>query len=698
MHSIQTELGGRTLFIETGRIARQTDGAAWVRYGDTIALITVVSDKEPPRELRDFFPLTVEYREKTYAAGKIPGGFFKREGKPREKEILSSRLIDRPIRPLFPEGFFNDVQIVVSILSSDMENDGDILGIIGSSIALNISCIPFEEVISAVRIGRLGGSLVLNPTFSQIPYSDINIVVVATDDAIIMVEGEMREVSEDDLVDAINFAHDEIRKINKIQKEFISNFDTKKMEYVNPFEQFPELKEQVSSFLEDKLPALLDISDKNLRKQEYKRLLSLTREKFKNEEENNEKIISYYFERKMHSLIRNMLFKDKKRIGNRGFSEIRPIDIMIGVLPRAHGSSIFTRGETQALVTTTLGTVNDRQLIDDLEGESWKSYMLHYNFPAFSVGEIGGLRGPGRREIGHGNLAERALAAVIPAEEIFPYTIRIVSEILESNGSSSMATVCGASMALMDAGVPIKSPVAGVSIGLLKDNNDFITITDIIGDEDHHGDMDFKVAGTEDGITAIQLDIKIKGINEDILRCGIKQARDAHFKIISIMKQTLDKPRAELSEFAPQILSFDIDNERIGEVIGQGGRSIRSIIETTGTEINIEDDGKVTISSMNKENNLRAKEIIENILAVPELGKIYTGKVKKIATFGAFVEFLPNQEGLVHISQLADKKVAKVEDVINVGDEIKVKIIKIDEQKGVSLSYKEAIREIEANK
>lgn len=695
VHTQELEIGGRKLTIETGRMAKQADGAVLVRYGDTVVLVTAVGADEP-REGIDFFPLTVEYREQAYAAGRIPGGFFKREGKPRDKEILSARLIDRPIRPLFPEGFRNEVQIVALILSADQENDSDILGMIGASAALSISDIPFNGPIAAVRVGLIDGQYVINPTFPQLEESRLDIVIAGSRDSITMVEAGAREVSEDQIVAAIEFGHGYIKQIVAMQDQLVRQCGKPKRT-ISPAERNEALMDKVRAMTLDKIRAANVLPQKEVRQEAIKRLTAEAQEALKEEFPDSGKAIKAMVEEIQSEDLRERIIKEGKRADGRGLTDIRPITCEVGVLPRTHGSALFTRGETQSLAVTTLGTGKDEQLIEDLEGEYTKSYMLHYNFPPFSVGEVKPIRGPGRREIGHGALAERAVQPMIPAEERFPYTVRVVSDILESNGSSSMASVCGASLSLMDAGVPIKSPVAGIAMGLVMEKGQVAILSDIMGLEDHLGDMDFKVAGTREGITALQLDIKVQGLTQEILQQALAQAHQGRMHILDIMTQTLAKPRAELSAYAPRILSLMIPPDKIGMVIGPGGKTIRALQEEYGVKIDIDDDnsGRVAIASVGVAGIAGAEACYERIklmTAEPEIGKIYQARVVKIMNFGAFVEFMPGQEGLVHISELDKKRVEKVEDVVKEGQQIMVKLIKVDPDTGkVSLSRKQAM-------
>lgn len=683
---LELELEGKILTLETGKVAKQANGAALVRLGDTVILATAVEAKQVDEE-QDFFPLLVDYREKAYAAGKIPGGFFKREGRPSEKETVSARLIDRTLRPLFPEGYFKEVQIMVMVLSSDQENDADVPGLIGASTALSISQIPFYQPVGAVRIGRLNGEFVVNPTFSELEQSDIDLVVAGTKEFVNMVEGECREVSERDLLSALEFGHERIKLIVKLQEDLRAQVGKPKPQ-VEPPPPDAELMEAVATLGLKGIKEANRTSDKHKREEKLEVLLdSITLELLEKFPESERKIKSILQELEKKDM-RQMILNERRRTDGRGIDQIRPITCEVGILPRTHGSAIFTRGQTQSLSVTTLGTKIDEQRIDDLEGESTKSYMLHYNFPPFSVGEIRFIRGPGRREIGHGVLAERAIQPVIPGEEVFPYTVRIVSDILESNGSSSMATVCAGSLSLMDAGVPIKSPVAGIAMGLIKEKDKQTILTDILGVEDHLGDMDFKVTGTRQGITAFQMDVKISGVDLALLQEALTRAREARLHVLDKMEQTIAKPRPELSAYAPRIIILKVKPEKIGEIIGPGGKMIRSIIEQSGAKIDIEDDGSVFIASVDQKAGELAQDLILKLIEEPEIGKEYLGKVKRITPFGAFVEILPGQDGLVHISELDTRRVNKVEDVLSLGDEVKVKIIGIDPEGKIRLSRK----------
>jgi len=682
-------LGGRNLSIETGKLAKQANGSVIVQYEDTIVLAAAVAAKKPLKDV-DFFPLSVEYREKAYAAGKIPGGYFKREGRPSENEVLSARIIDRPLRPLFPDNFKNEVQIMVFVLSADRENDPDVLGVIGASAALSISDIPFLGPMSAVRVGKINSEFIINPTYNEIEDSNIDLVIAGTEDSIVMVEGESQEISEDEMIAALDFGHQHIKQICALQNELIAEISKPKMEII--VEQLDEnLLNQVHQIAEPRLQEIITIQEKSERSTAFSELVEQSQSSSEEQYPESALIIKEEIEKIQKQFVRSMILNENKRLDGRQPDEIRPITCELGLLPRAHGSALFTRGQTQALAATTLGTKMDEQKMDELEGEFYKSYMLHYNFPSFSVGEVRPIRGPSRREIGHGNLAERAIKHVIPGDAVFPYTIRIVSDILESNGSSSMATVCAGSLSLMDAGVPIKGAVAGIAMGMVKEQDRYVILSDILGDEDHLGDMDFKVAGTRNGINAFQMDIKTKGISLDILREALEQAKQGRLHILEIMDQTIEKPRSELSSYAPRILIFKVDVNLIGTIIGPGGKTIREIIDKTDVAIDISDEGVVTIASVDPENGFRAKEIIENLIRKPEVGMVYTGKVKRITSYGAFVEILPGKEGLLHISQIEHSRINRVEDVLKVGDSVQVKLLKIDEQGKLDLSRKALI-------
>lgn len=689
MHIEELTIDDKKYTIETGKMAKQADGAVIVRLGDTMVLVTVVGATEPSEKL-DFFPLTVDYREKAYSAGKIPGGFFKREGRPSENEILSSRIIDRSIRPLFGAGYKNEVQILISVLSSDKENDADVLGITGASAALLLSDIPFNEPIAGVRVGRVNGQLILNPTFAELQDSDLELVIAASEESIIMVEGEAHEISEADMLTALDFGHEKIQQLITMQKNLLPKAGKTKWEY-RAVTLPEEVEQQIPQMVTEPLAEILKIEDKKERKMALSKLIDETVEKFVEEYPDSVSLISEKIHDIEKEIVRKQISSEGKRIDGRGLDDIRPITCEVGLLPRVHGSALFTRGQTQALATTTLGTKMDEQKIDDLEGEFWKSYMLHYNFPPFCVGEIRPMRGTGRREVGHGNLAERSIKPAMPSDSIFPYTVRIVSDILESNGSSSMATVCAGSLALMDAGVPLKTPIAGIAMGLIKEGDTFHVLTDILGDEDHLGDMDFKVAGSKNGITGFQMDIKIKGIHSEVLADALDKAKNARLAILDKMNETLAAPRENLSLYAPRITSFKVAVDSIGMIIGPGGKTIRDITEKTNATINIEDDGTVIIASTDSEQAKEAKRMIDSLIEEPEAGKVYRGKVKKITNFGAFVEILPGKEGLLHISEIEHHRINRVEDVLQVGDEVEVKLLKIDPNGKFDLSRKALI-------
>lgn len=689
VNSVEIEVREKGLSFETGKMARQADGSVVARYGDTVILATAVSSKTP-REGIDFFPLTIDYQEKTYSAGKIPGGFFKREGRPTEKEVLTSRLIDRPIRPLFPKGFACETQGIVSVLSYGDENIADLLGITAMSAALHISDIPFEGPVGAVRIGRVSGSFVINPDLREVEECDINLVVAGTEEAVAMVEGSAQEMSEKDLLEAIDIAHREIKRLCQAQNDFRAKAGRPKRTVIPPVTD-ETLENTVREMALGRIKEAIVIPDKMLRQAALDDIRKEIIEQLNTEEKNISAEVSAVFHDIEKQLVRNMILNDNIRADGRNPEQIRQISAEVGILPRTHGSALFIRGETQCLAVVTLGTSDDEQRIDSLEGETSKTFMLHYNFPPFSVGEVKPLRSPGRREIGHGILAERSLKAVMPSKTEFPYTVRIVSDILESNGSSSMATVCGGTLALMDAGVPIKSPVAGIAMGLIKEGDRFVVLTDILGLEDHLGDMDFKVTGTANGICAFQMDTKIGGIPKAVMEKALEQARQGRMFILGKMKETIEGPRPDLSMHAPRIYTMHIKQEKIRDVIGTGGKVIRGIIEQTGVKIDIDDSGLINIAASDGEAAQKAIDIINNITAEAELGKIYMGKVKRIMDFGAFVEIIPGTEGLLHISQLDDKRVAKVTDVVNEGDEVLVKVIEIDKMGRIRLSRKEAM-------
>jgi polyribonucleotide nucleotidyltransferase len=683
----EIEIGGKQFSLETGRFAKQADGAVMARYGDTMVLATVVANDEPTPGL-DYFPLQVEYREKAASAGKIPGGFFKREARPSEKEILSARVIDRPIRPMFPDWYQCETQIIVTVYSSDQEHDGDVLGAVAASAALAISDIPFTGPIAEVRVGRLEGALVINPTYSQLQSSDVDITVAGTDDSIVMVEGEAREISEKEMLDVLTFAHGYIKQICALQLELAREVGKPKRSEPES-DAYAPLKADVKHLADERIRALAGTAllkeDRAKQTAELQReVLAALAEKYPDKEG----VIKDALHDLEYHAMRDMILSHGRRLDGRGLREIRPITIEVGLLPRTHGSALFQRGETQSLTTLTLGTKLDEQVIDGLFPESSKRFMLHYNFPPFSVGEVGRLGTTGRREIGHGNLAERSIKNVMPPENAFPYTVRLVSDILESNGSSSMATVCAATLALMDGGAPLTKPVAGIAMGLVKEGDRVAILSDILGNEDHLGDMDFKVAGTPDGITACQMDIKIRGISIEIMQTALEQAREGRMHILGKMKEAIAEPRADLSSFAPRLTTLMIPVDMIGAVIGPGGKNIRKIVSDSGAEINIEDDGSVVVAATSKESADKAIAAISRITEVPEIGKIYNATVKKIMDFGVFVEFLPGKEGLVHVSQLDVKRVGNPADVVKVGDVFDVKIVDKDDQGRWKLSRK----------
>jgi polyribonucleotide nucleotidyltransferase len=683
-------LGGRPLVIEYGKVAKQANAAVLVRYGDTVVLVTAVMAAKP-REGIDFFPLLVDYEERLYAVGKIPGGFIKREGRPAESAVLAARMIDRPIRPLFPEGFRNDVQVVATVLSVEPDNDPGLAAMIGAAAALHISEIPFLGPIGGVKVGRVDGQYILNPTVAQMERTDMQITVAGTKDAIMMVEAGAKEITETEALEGILFGHEAIKEIVAFIEKIREEVGKPKVDVIL-FEPDPEINAAVREYAAANLASAIKTADKLLREELVNRVKEEALQHFETEMGEafaaTVKTVKEVLDTMEKEEVRRMIAVDKIRPDGRGLAEIRPITCEVGVLPRTHGTGLFTRGQTQVLTVCTLGRVSEEQILDGLGEEESKRYIHHYNFPSYSVGEVRPQRSPGRREIGHGALAERALVPVIPSEEEFPYTIRLVSEVLESNGSSSQASVCGSTLALMDAGVPIKKPVAGVAMGLLKDGDDFAILTDIQGLEDHFGDMDFKVAGTSEGITAIQMDIKITGIGKDILTQALAQAKAGRLFILDKMLAAIAEPRKELSPYAPRIITFEIDPDRIRDVIGPGGKMIRKIVEETGTEIDIEDDGRVFIAAVDAKAGAKAQEIIKRLTSDVEIGAVYMGKVTRLMNFGAFVEVLPGKEGLVHISQLAKERVAKVEDVVNVGDEIMVKVVEIDKQGRVNLSRK----------
>ena len=688
MHTRDISVGGRTISIETGRLAKQADRSVLVRSGDTIVLVTACAASNP-REGIDFLPLTVDYREYTYASGRIPGGFFKPEGKPSEKEVLTSRLIDRPIRPLFAQGWRHETQIIALLISADAENDSDVLAITGASAALALSSIPFTRTIAGVRVGHVDGQFVINPTFEQRRTSRLDLVVAGTKDAIVMVEAGAKEVSEGEMVEALERAHNAI-------KEIVAGIDAlaaqagKAKTQVSVKEISKEFYREVEEKAYGPLADAMRIKDKLENYGSVDEVLADLVASFPEAEIERRSDAKTIFKELKEKVMRDEALERGKRLDGRAFDEIRPITIEVGVLPRAHGSVVFTRGETQALVTATLGTAEDQQKIETLDGEQWKRFMLHYNFPPFSVGEVQFLRGPGRREVGHGALAERALAPMIPAEEKFPYTIRVVSDILESNGSSSMASVCGGSLAMMDAGVPLKSAVAGVAMGLIMDETTgrYAVLSDIAGAEDHYGDMDFKVAGTRDGITALQMDIKVGGITMEIMRKALEQANRGRMFILDKMLETIGQSHSNVSAYAPRIVTIKIPVDKIRDVIGPGGKMIRSIIERTGVKIDVEDNGTVNVASADEASAAKAIGIIQELTATPELNKTYMGKVQRITDFGAFIEIMPGLDGLLHVSEIAHHRVKDVRDELKEGDQVMVKVINIDPSGKIRLSRK----------
>ncbi len=691
-HQVSVEIGGRTLTFETGKIARQAHGAVVARYGDTVMLATACMDNKAAE--KDFLPLTVDYREYTYSAGKIPGGFFKREGRPSEREILTSRLIDRPLRPLFPEGWSTETQVVAMVLSADSENDPDVIGVTASSAALYCSNIPFDKPIAAVRVGLIDGKLVCNPTVADQKTSLLNIVVAGTDEAIVMVEAGSLEVSEDTVVDALTFGHEQIRKIIAAIRELYAMVKPQKIA-VTP----PAFDEALAKEIEQKFgPGLHDALDtaKHPKLESYGLVDAIKHEildSIPEEDEDRRKLAYRAFERLREKYFREDILVRRRRPDARPFDGIRKITCEIGLLPRVHGSALFTRGETQALATVTLGTKEDKQRLDLLfEEEAFKRFMLHYNFPPFSVGEVKFLRGPGRREIGHGALAERALISLLPAEEDFPYAMRLVSDILESNGSSSMATVCGGSLALMDAGVPLKSPCAGIAMGLVVEGSNYAILTDIAGAEDHYGDMDFKVAGTRQGITALQMDIKVGGVGIPMMREALAQARKARLEILDIMDATIGTPRSEISTYAPHLFMLTIPTDKIRDLIGPGGKKIRSITEATGVKIDVMDDGRVHVFAADGKAAEQALKMVRDVTATAEIGKTYLGTVVRIAEFGAFVEIFPGTDGLLHISEIAEQRIRSVRDALKEGDQVMVKVLAIEGNK-IRLSRKALLKE-----
>ena len=687
VHQLEKQFAGRPLRIETGRLAKQAAGSALVQYGETVVLAAVtVSDHE---STLPFFPLTVEYREKSYAAGKIPGGFIKREGRPGDQEVLSARLIDRSLRPLFPKGFKNEIQVFVYVLSADQENDADILGITAASLALSISKVPWNGPVAGIRVGRVDGEFVINPTFQDLESSDLDMVVTGRPGSIMMVEGGALELTEEELAGALEKAFEATTELLDLEQEIISKAATPKMEWTAP--EIPEdIETRVTELAGERISEALNLPEKSERVQALSALKVTVVDQLSEEFPDNVSDVAKVLDRIEYETMRAQVLERGERVDGRDLVTVRPITCEVGVLPRTHGSAVFTRGQTQALVSTTLGTVSDEQRIDNIDTprETTKSFMLHYNFPPFSTGEVRPVRGVSRREIGHGALAERALQALLPPYEEFPYTIRVVSDVLESNGSSSMATVCGGSLALMDAGVPIKAPCAGVAMGLIKEGERVAILTDILGTEDHLGDMDFKVAGTAAGVTSIQMDIKIDGLDIAIMRQALDQARTARLHILDVMGQTIAKPRDSLSKYAPRIITVQINPERIGDIIGPKGKTIRGIQEETGAELNVDDSGLITISAVDGNAGERARQMVEAIVEEPEVGKIYEGVVKSTTAFGAFVEILPGVEGLLHISELKHERVERTEDVVKKGDVVRVKLLEVDGKGRMRLSRK----------
>jgi polyribonucleotide nucleotidyltransferase len=686
---VERQFAGRTLRLESGRLAKQAAGSCLVQYGETVVLAAVtVSDKVSPLP---FFPLTVEYREKSYAAGKIPGGFLKREGRPSDEEILSARVTDRSVRPLFPEGFKNEIQVFIYVLSADQENDADVLGVTAASAALAMSKVPWNGPIAAVRVGRVESDWILNPTFQQLEFSDIDMIVTGSRDSIVMVEGGALELTEAEVIKALEVAHKGIRELLDAEQELVAELRQPKMEWTK-VEPPADLVDRVKALAEPRIAEALNLPEKAERAQALAALKSTVQDQLAADFPENVKDVSTVLEDIEYRTMREQVLSRSERVDGRDLDTVRPITCEVGVLPRTHGSALFTRGQTQALVSATLGTTRDEQRIDsiDVAQETTKSFMLHYNFPPFSTGEVKMIRGTSRREVGHGALAERAIQAILPSYETFPYTIRIVSDILESNGSSSMATVCGASLALYDAGVPVKSACAGVAMGLIKEGSRVAVLTDILGSEDHLGDMDFKVAGTREGVTSIQMDIKIEGLDFTILAEALEKAKRARLHILDIMERVLPQPRAELSKYAPRIITIQIPPDKIGDLIGPKGKTIRAIQEQTGAEINVDDSGMVTISSVGSGGE-QARDIIAGMIQTPEVGKIYEGVVKSTTAFGAFVEILPGVEGLLHISELQHGRTERTEDVVKKGDKVRVKLLEVDERGRMRLSRKALI-------
>jgi polyribonucleotide nucleotidyltransferase len=692
-HSVNTQINKQALSIETGKVAKQADGAVIVRCGGTMVLSTVVAAKAPMEGRdRDFLPLTVEYRERAYAGGRIPGGFFKREGRPDEKETLTCRLIDRPLRPLFPKRFRNELQIINLVISADDENDPDMLALVGSSAAVAVSGIPFSEPIGAVRVALVNGQLVANPTYKELAASPLEIVIAGTEDAVLMVESGGKELGEEQMLEALAFGHEQCRQLARIQKDLVAQAGKPRWVFDDQAGTDPALEARVKELATEKVVQALAIHEKHPRAQALDAIFEEVYAAMGAEETVRPKIREA-LEKVEKREVRRLIVDKGIRVDGRRVTEVRPISSEVGYLPRSHGSALFTRGETQALVVATLGTKNDEQKIESFEGDIFRRFMLHYNFPSFSTGEVKRFGTPGRREVGHGALAQRAIEPVLPSREAFPYTMRVVSDITESNGSSSMASVCGASMALMDAGVPLSAPVAGIAMGLVKEGDKVGILTDIMGTEDHYGDMDFKVAGTEKGITALQMDIKIVGVSIDIMRQALAQAREARLHVLAKMAQTITAPRTEMSPYAPRFVTIKIRPEKIREIIGPGGKVIRGMQEKTGAKIDVEDDGKVTIFSANSDAAQMAVDMIQDICREVEVDRIYVGKVKSIKEFGAFVELMPGTEGLLHISQIAENRIRAVSDVLSDGDIVAVKVLEVDGNGKIRLSRKGALRD-----
>jgi len=690
---VSMDIGGRTLTIETGRLAKQANGTALVTYGETVVLVTATAAREPKEEI-DFLPLTVEYQERFYAVGRIPGSFFRREiGRPSEKETLSARFIDRPLRPLFADGYQHETQVIATVLSADQQNDPDILAMIGASAALSVSDIPFLGPIAGVRVGYINGEYVLNPTKDQAKESRMNLIVAGSRKAVVMVEGGADGLSEEEVMGAIFFAHESLQPIIDMQEELAREVGKPKME-VTPKPVNEALVARVAELASEKMQQVVSTADKQERSQRYHELESEVTAALAQEFPEELKAVKNALYDLKKTMMRERIVKDKVRVDGRRFDEVRPITCEVGALPRAHGSALFTRGETQVMVTATLGSGEDEQRIESLQGMSFKPFMLHYNFPPYCVGEVRFLRGPSRRDIGHGALAERAIRAVLPPNDAFAYTIRVVSEVLESNGSSSMATVCGASLALMDAGVPVKQAVSGIAMGLIKEADEVVILSDILGDEDHLGDMDFKVAGTKDGITALQMDIKIEGVSKEIMARALSQAREGRLHILEKMKEAIAEPRPEVPEHAPKIFAMQINPDKIRDIIGPGGKVIKGITTEYNVKIDVEDDGRVMIFAPNNVVATQVQDVILELTAEAEVGKIYKGKVQKIVDFGAFVEILPGTDGLVHISELEDRRVNKVSDILKEGDEVMVKVLDIDQRGKIRLSRKAALKEL----